>query len=268
VEFFNMRDERNRPGQYDPEEDDNPYHLPPNDGEYTAVGGSEHTEFADDDYPDDTDLPFRLPKVNSDEDTDDIDVVQPDAASPHGSHNMPTMPIFREPGVPDYKQTLPGSGGLDPNPDFANTQFGQTSRHQPVQPPPQQDYQQYQRPAQPVYPAPQQTMPPMPPAQGNGTAQGKRVLPRRRTRKGFLGMPIGCLWIFLGTLVTFCGGRSCCLAWPIPVSMGWCRSASQVSTNTTTSRVRLSMTGTAASFTKCLAKAGAPMSSTAISRNR
>src|SRR6266508_2876734 len=70
----------------------------------------------------DDDIPFHLP-LSSELDDDSL-AVEPDdtdlwdPSHPQDARNMPTMPIPREPGVPDPKKTLPGSGGLDPNPDF------------------------------------------------------------------------------------------------------------------------------------------------------
>src|SRR5688572_7285345 len=65
----------------------------------------------DPNYNPDEDVPFNLPKVSEDE---------PGQATIDPRHNpnaMKTMPHFREPGTPDPKETLLGSGGLDPNPD-------------------------------------------------------------------------------------------------------------------------------------------------------
>ncbi|MBZ0299124.1 MAG: hypothetical protein K8J31_05255, partial [Anaerolineae bacterium] len=76
----------------------------------------------------DEDVPFHLPLLHEDDEDDDTDDLPPmlkpqprkeEIWDPQRDrHNMPTMPIPREPGSPDPKQTLAGSGGMDPNPDF------------------------------------------------------------------------------------------------------------------------------------------------------
>jgi penicillin-binding protein 1C len=162
---------------------------------------------SEEEYDDDHDVPFKLPKANQDE-TEDIDPVK----------LGPTMPSSGS-TVPHDKRTLPGSGGFDPNPDFApRSEAAKTIRNQPVRisqetvpaPTSQQQpaYPQYQRPTQPTM---QEYIPPMPPAQTNNVPQsGSRPLPRkRRTSPRIFGLPRGCLWIFLGTLATFCGGLTC-----------------------------------------------------------
>ncbi|HEX2905286.1 MAG TPA: hypothetical protein VHO69_00390, partial [Phototrophicaceae bacterium] len=94
----------------------------------------------------DDDVPFHLPKsadyeddgpADDDETTDIWNV-----ANSQDVRNMPTMPVSAEPDYPsspeakDTQRTLPGSGGLDPNPDLFGP--GLTVRNEPVrcQPPP------------------------------------------------------------------------------------------------------------------------------------
>lgn len=158
----------------------------------------EEHDLPEEEYDDDSDVPFKLPKANDDS-TDDLDPVQSAA-------HMPTVRNHVEPDDPNL--TLAGSGGLDPNPDFSDR--GQkTVRHAAVRlsentmP---SSAGQYQRPTHP----PQNHLPPPPPAQTSATLQNPAVqrLPRRRAQRQFLGLPRGCLWIFLGTLVSFCGGFS------------------------------------------------------------
>ncbi len=153
---------------------------------------------------------------HDDEETDDI--------FPVGSQNQ----------SPSSPRTLPGSGGLDPNPDFtaANPEGGQTvphivpfqhtmvhvpgEEHAPIQAPrprPQVQPPQSQQtipapPAQP--PARQMTQPapyPRPQAQAPQVRQTP-VLPRRQKPKPrrILGCSPGCLAVFLGVALTFCGG--------------------------------------------------------------
>jgi penicillin-binding protein 1C len=170
----------------------------------------------------DNDVPFRLP-MNDDlpldeaaDDKEHTDVWDP--AHPVDARNMPTMPIPREPGVPDHKKTLAGSGGLDPNPDFLpfdpspSKRADYTVQHEPVridqtqQHPavPQQQYPQYQRPQQP-----QANIPPAPPQAAGKLPNGGQGqnLPRRAARKrGCLGCSPGCLWLVAGFFAIFCGG--------------------------------------------------------------
>ncbi len=171
------------------------------------------------------DVPFHLPL------SDDLDDAAPqqldvepskssvwDQRNTADQRNMPTMPIPREPGVPDPKVTLPGSGGLDPNPDFviSDAHSQHTAQHQPVRldqtaphqayvPPPQQnavptEHQQYARPQQPTY-----NMPPAPPAQQQIPPGG--AMPRRKAKgRGCMGCSPTCLGVLLGFIAIFCGG--------------------------------------------------------------
>jgi membrane peptidoglycan carboxypeptidase len=133
--------------------------------------------------PREDDIPFKLPRE------DELRGPRP-ATMPHDRSSAPT---------------LAGSGGFDPNPDFPGAQ--QTMRHAPVS-----DQTVQQRAAQPTL----QHMPPVqyaPPVQQR-PAQGpaypppaQQALPRRpqpvkKTRR------VGCLAIFLGVFLTFCGGLS------------------------------------------------------------
>src|SRR5689334_22289946 len=166
--------------------------------------------------PEDDDVPFHLPF------SDDIEATQHDAPvedkplwnadNPMDARNMPTMPIPREPGVPDPKKTLQGSGGLDPNPDF-NTRpndVGNTMRHQAVRldntmphevAPAQRDYnQQYQQP----YPQPPANIPPAP---RTNPAPQQPLQRRQNVRKrGCLGCSRGCIGLIAGFIAIFCGG--------------------------------------------------------------
>lgn len=189
----------------------------------------DNTEFEPElERPDDDDIPFHLP-MSEDTPPDPKRLeVKPnksnlwDANNPADARNMPTMPIPREPGQADPKKTLPGSGGMDPNPDFeiGNTQAsdpGNTVQHQAVrldytaphtpvvqqQNPIPQDHQQYARPQQAGYPAP-----PAPTSQ-TAAAPGNRPLPQRRAqRRGCLGCSPTCLGIIAGFIAIFCGGSS------------------------------------------------------------
>lgn len=167
-------------------DDDVPFHLPPN------------TEVDDDETP--LELGLQKPSVKPSK-TDLWD-------RERDAHNMPTMPIPREPGVPDYKKTLPGSGGFDPNPDFEPPQQeGNTVPHQVVS----QDTVMNMRPVVDPYvrqPA-QQSVPTPPPAYTQ--AQQPSALPPRKAggqprRRRILGCSPGCLMIFGGLFATFCGG--------------------------------------------------------------
>ncbi len=144
------------------------------------------------------DIPFHLPMVedidDGDDETDDMPAVDPATIweQKRDLNNMPTMPIPREPGTPDHKKTLPGSGGMDPNPDFKQSQ-PTVATMRPVQQAASQPA--IQRPAAPV-PAP-----PPPPSR----AQRPVILPSRRNKRFRLFSP-GCFMIALGILGSFCGG--------------------------------------------------------------
>ncbi len=169
--------------------------------------------------PDD-DIPFHLPF------SDDIEATQHDAPpskplwnadNPMDARNMPTMPVMREPGVPDPNKTLQGSGGLDPNPDF-NTRpsqdVGNTVQHKAVRldntmphepPPAHRNYNPPQQYQAPTYQQASNIPPPPPPQAGNVPSQPLRRRPAARKR-GFLGCSRGCLGLFAGFVAIFCGG--------------------------------------------------------------
>ena len=153
-------------------------------------------------------------------------------------HEKPTLPLPEEAPRLNPK-TLAGSGGLDPNPDFLKNEppvkdddtpamFGEgvtmphivpfehtmvhvpgesraprAARTQPqrVNPPPQRPPQQ--QPTIPVPPVGQQTN-----MQQSYVPQQPGLPPRNpvRRRRGFLGCSPGCLMVFAGLVVTFCGG--------------------------------------------------------------
>ncbi|NWF67680.1 MAG: transglycosylase domain-containing protein [Chloroflexi bacterium] len=184
-------------------------------------------------YSSEDDVPFRLPLASdaasssSDDETADLPPI--DDPAPGGKkyqpYEMPTMPVYQEPPRSSAANTLMGSGGLDPNPDFYPRPEA-TMRSPKVQPPtppprvnqptyrPNQGYSPYQRPPQ-VLPTPQQSaLPPLPPGasappQAAPPGKSKRRAKNGVRRKTFLGLPIGCLYIFLGTFLTFCGGFTC-----------------------------------------------------------
>ncbi|MFW5772182.1 MAG: transglycosylase domain-containing protein [Phototrophicaceae bacterium] len=140
----------------------------------------------DDDDENDDDVPFRLPRDP-----------QPSGDKPIASKfaTMPSDPARNQ------APTIAGSGGLDPNPDFGPQPTMQSPRVQ--------GHDRY-RPPQQNIPAP--TMPggmrPVPPQARSGPpapAQGARArpaLPPRRKRR----LNPGCLAIFIGVFVAFCGG--------------------------------------------------------------
>jgi membrane peptidoglycan carboxypeptidase len=133
--------------------------------------------------PREDDIPFKLPRE------DELRGPRP-ATMPHDRSSAPT---------------LAGSGGFDPNPDFPGAQ--QTMRHAPVS-----DQTVQQRAAQPTlqhmppvqYAPPVQQRPPQGPAYPPPAQQAlpRRPQPVKKTRR------VGCLAIFLGVFLTFCGGLS------------------------------------------------------------
>lgn len=157
----------------------------------------------------DPDVPFHLPHVSELDDYRRVD-------ARNDAHKMVTMPLYSEVTPPPYQEpTLPGTGGLDPNPEMStypsepSQQTMRTPRVQSPEPPPSaqstmpnpqfQDDRHYQSGA--VYPAPP------PPAQQANLRSGK--LPRKRSRKRILGLPSGCVWAAIALFVTFCGGLTC-----------------------------------------------------------
>ncbi len=158
-----------------------------------------------------------LPTLDLDDDeTDDLFPVKPTAPrsdAPRGS---------AQPNDP--RRTLPGSGGYDPNPDFSESEQGDQTmphivpfehtlvhvpgeEHRPSKP-------IQRKPAQqtiPIPPAQQMTQPaayPIPQAQlGAYPRQTAALPPRQKPRpRRILGCTPGCAAIFIGLLVTFCGG--------------------------------------------------------------
>ncbi len=176
----------------------------------------------DDEVPDeqsqDDDVPFHLPF------SDETDATQHDipadakplwnADNPEDARNMPTMPVMREPGVPDPKKTLQGSGGLDPNPDFntrpTSKDAGNTMQHKavrldqtmPHEPPPA--HNNYGQQGSPQYQQPPANIPP-PPRMG---AAPQQPLQRRQNppKRGCLGCSRGCIGLLIGFVAIFCGG--------------------------------------------------------------
>src|SRR5688572_1303559 len=71
---------------------------------------------ADMDIASDEDVPFKLPPANPPHRSTGIT-----SGQEVDDYNRGTMPAFREPGADRPELTLPGSGGLDPNPDFGQS---------------------------------------------------------------------------------------------------------------------------------------------------
>lgn len=162
-----------------------------------------------------------LPTLEIEDDEDETDDLVP--VKPHD-------PVQR----PDPRKTLPGSGGFDPNPDFANedTPFdgGQTQPHivpfqhtlvhvpgeehrplrssQPAQHPQQQTTIPAPPQQQPTMPqAYQQPQYPMPQGQYAQPRQPAPLPPRAKPRRRrILGCSPGCAAVFFGLFATFCGG--------------------------------------------------------------
>jgi len=188
-----MPDEYKLPDDEDTDETEVVPPSRPVDAEYTPAERRRPVN------PDD-DVPFHLPK-------DGEEAAPKPEPRKRDAQNMPTMPIPREPGSTDYKKTLPGSGGFDPNPDFdPPVRPGDTVQHQAVPQDtlmnmrPISSQQPYQRPSQPTH------IPPAPPAATMPVQNAP--LPRQKTppRKRILGCSPGCLMILAGLFVTFCGG--------------------------------------------------------------
>ncbi len=167
----------------------------------------------------DADVPFHLPHVSELEETERDDR--------NNMNKMVTMPLYSDITPKDAADpTLPGTFGLDPNPDHQQADSNvparpaqptmQNPRVQSPQQPPQQQYipQRPPQQAQPTMPNPQfqggyqQQPPPLPKGRTGGMPpqQPPQRLPRKRGRRRVLGLPSGCIWAVAGLFVTFCGG--------------------------------------------------------------
>lgn len=182
-----MPDERD-PDFYDPQDDEDTVERPV----LEPPRSDDDTDELDFDIDDD-DVPFKLPRLAQSSS-------QPTRDMRRDEHGMITMPVFKEPGVPDPRQTLPGSGGLDPNPDMARYQSPPAQPTMRSMPP----VRAQQTMPNPSY-APSQNynhgyVPP-PPNQANPAS-----LPKRPRRRGFGSVQMGCLYVTLGLVLTFCGG--------------------------------------------------------------
>ncbi|MDX1992315.1 MAG: transglycosylase domain-containing protein [bacterium] len=172
----------------------------------SASGSAKQSDGPDAEYTD-NDVPFRLPKEGDD--------VVADGPLPNKFVTMPHYPP-RNP-----QETLPGTGGLDPNPDFtvkresANT-VQRAQNTVPSANPSPQTMRSPRPPAPPAYNAAPTVNSPAAP-RGNGpmvgapmppneapAGQARRTLPRKRRR-----FNPGCVAIFLGLFLTFCGGLTC-----------------------------------------------------------
>lgn len=163
-----------------------------------------------DDYDPDVDVPFDLPKMNN----PDVDEYTYDKRN--DPHAMRTMPHFREPGVPNPNETLVGTGGLDPNPDMQPYVDPSHSERTVMNLPRASSYDEqqtmanpnlsdaaYQRPSQQSAQNAQGAYVPSPPQQQR---QAPSLPRRRRSHRKIFGLPSGCVFMFLGLMVTFCGG--------------------------------------------------------------
>jgi membrane peptidoglycan carboxypeptidase len=190
------------------------------------IADLERVQFADPLNPDnEEDIPFHLPKADS-------GGSGPTSDNRNNPNKMVTMPHFHEPGVPDAAKTLPGTGGLDPNPDMLpradSSNAAKTVMNLPKAPAEVQRRQEpsissaqgdmtmanpnlaadrYQRPpTQPRVQNAQGAYVPGPPQQKQGgQQQPQRNLPKRRRRR-ILGLRPGCLYMMIGLFMTFCGG--------------------------------------------------------------
>ena len=199
-EFGNTRHD------YNPDDPLNPLNEPPVEDDDTADLTPQDITDSDIDLKRvnlDDDVPFDLPRMDDGDSAHTADLRDE-------RHGALTMPHFREPGVPDPKATLPGTGGLDPNPEMQQAQqrenpsFSQDTLQRihtvrdtsaddmPTVPTPA-DHDRYQRPAQQQRrPQPQQAQPaqgryvPAPPGSGRPDDPGRRDTrkpQRRRARR-------------------------------------------------------------------------------------
>lgn len=164
----------------------------------------------DERYDDEHDVPFKLPAHDAD---------APSKGDGRFINKMMTMPTPAQP-EDHAKNTLAGSGGLDPNPDFAKVNpppiarpSAPTMNNQrvPMSPPQPTQDDRYRRPPTSHY-APPPTQPsasPIAPPKGGRIAQPPIPINQKRKRSGSRPrFNLGCLAIFIGLFVTFCGGMT------------------------------------------------------------
>ncbi|MGB1285475.1 MAG: transglycosylase domain-containing protein, partial [Aggregatilineales bacterium] len=158
----------------------------------------------------DDDIPFKLPEVAHLKGLPTVD-------GRFDQQRQATMPVFRDADLRDgegnvYQQSEPTLQNQRP---VAPQRVQQQQSNIPSPPPaarPQAQSPEYTMPnanlADSRYQRSQQSggqgqYVPAPPQQ-----QSKK-LPRRRARRNrILGMPAGCVWVFLGLMLTFCGGTT------------------------------------------------------------
>jgi penicillin-binding protein 1C len=190
-------------------------------------------EYPADDAPHDDDIPFKLPRLEDEPEpnreqhaTDRMDATGVTERDPNPAYKLPTMPIPREPGVPDPKLTLQGSGGLDPSPEMETFRRAQPDAGLTVQSPavridpgltvqspavqippapPQPVYPAYQPPQRPPQPA-APVIPPPPTQMAAGYGGPMPPAPPRRRKRGCLGLSPTCLAVVAGFFAIFCGG--------------------------------------------------------------
>lgn len=147
----------------------------------------------------DADVPFHLPHVSELDDYGQKD-------DRNNQNKMVTMPMYQDITPRDSAEpTLPGTFGLDPNPEMQSS--AEPTMHNPAvrqsSPPPPPEATM----ANPQFQdrSPQPPIPPAPQGQQRQRPAPSR-LPRKRTRRRILGLPSGCVWVIAGLVVTFCGG--------------------------------------------------------------
>ncbi|QPC84639.1 transglycosylase domain-containing protein [Phototrophicus methaneseepsis] len=204
TEDFHMRDSVDRAGTdtyTDAYEEIDEYNVETMPHPSTGTEPVTLDDDTDEYFVDDPDVPFHLPHIKEGKST------PPDERN--NPYKMVTMPMFQEPGASDPRVTLPGTGGLDPNPDMPAPQHSTETmaRIPSVQ---QADYNYpapnapYQRPApqQAAYPQPQ------PSAYRPNMQPQPKPMPHRRRRRRIMGLRPGCVYLMLGLIVTFCGGMT------------------------------------------------------------
>jgi len=176
----------------------------------TAPPGDDDTDELD---LSELDIPFYLPSAAE----NDAESRMADRDNPH---KQVTMPVFHEPGTVDPRVTLPGTDGLDPNPDMPARPISQQPITQPSASQASSAQTLARMPAVDQYTAPNPNLSaphrgaaipspayPAPPVRvaNYPLPQQGRPQHRRRTRR-ILGLRPGCLYLFMGLILTFCGG--------------------------------------------------------------
>ncbi len=98
--------------------------------------------------------------------------------------------------------TLPAYGQIVPPPEARQTARIPAASDERANPPPAE------RPTLPQQPRVHASTPPGAPQRPGPLTNGLKLPRKRRRRRRFFGLPLGCLWVFIGLCLSFCGGTT------------------------------------------------------------